>query len=173
MQKRRVKNFVAFAMKSPFTASIMKGLNMPTGLPDFELERFLPYRITVVAARLSAELSAQYKTQFGISVPEWRVLLNVGYSPSTSVRDIESRVNLEKSKVSRAASKLEAKGLLSKEIDTNDRRLIKLEVTKQGAELLRQIIPIAKEYQAELSKTLGDETHAFYENLDKLLERAD
>lgn len=77
---------------------------MQTPAPDFDLERYLPYRLTVIAGRLSAEIARQYKARFGISLPEWRVLLNVGHAENLSIRDIEKRADLEKSKVSRAAS---------------------------------------------------------------------
>lgn len=143
---------------------------MRHALPDFDLERYLPYRFTVLAARLSAELAKQYKVKYGISMPEWRVLLNVGYAEDLSVRDIERRVNLEKSKVSRAVAKLEAKGYLTKQIDASDRRLLKLALTKQGAELLSELIPIAQSFQSELNRMLGDQQETLQLALDRLME---
>jgi DNA-binding MarR family transcriptional regulator len=142
---------------------------MPKPLPDFDLERYLPYRLTVIAGRLSAELANQYKVKFGISVPEWRVLLNVGYTQDLSVRDIERRVGLEKSKVSRAASKLEAKGYLTKQVDSSDRRLLKLEVTDKGREMLAKLIPLAQAYQLELKGLLGDQEASLHQALDRLM----
>lgn len=143
---------------------------MPNALPDFDLERYLPYRLTVLAARLSTELAKQYKKQYGISMPEWRVLLNVGYSDDLSVRDIEQRVNLEKSKVSRAASKLEARGYLTKQVDSRDRRLLKLALTEQGVELLIKLVPIAESFQSELNNVLGDHKVPLQHALDKLMK---
>ncbi|MGB3278694.1 MAG: MarR family winged helix-turn-helix transcriptional regulator [Pseudorhodobacter sp.] len=142
---------------------------MPKPLPDFDLERYLPYRLTVIAGRLSTELANQYKKTFGISVPEWRVLLNVAYTQDLSVRDIERRVGLEKSKVSRAASKLEAKGYLTKQVDSSDRRLLKLEVTDKGQELLAKLIPLAQAYQQELKALLGDQEATLHQALDRLM----
>lgn len=142
---------------------------MPKPMPDFDLERYLPYRLTVIAERLSAELANQYKKKFGISVPEWRVLLNIGYMRDLSVRDIERRVGLEKSKVSRAASRLEAKGYLTKRVDSSDRRLLKLEVTDQGRELLEKLIPLAQAFQIELEGMLGDHEAALHQALDRLM----
>lgn len=143
---------------------------MPHALPDFDLERYLPYRFTVLAARLSAELAKQYKTKYGISMPEWRVLLNVGYTADLSVRDIEKRVSLEKSKVSRAVTKLEAKGYLTKSVDADDRRLLKLALTEQGAELLGELIPIAESFQSQLHLVLGEHAEPLQQALDRLME---
>lgn len=144
---------------------------MPNTLPDFDLDRYLPYRFTVLAGRLSAELAKHYKIKYSISMPEWRVLLNVGYAEDLSVRDIEKRVSLEKSKVSRAVAKLEAKGHLTKQIDSDDRRLLKLALTKQGAELLSELIPIAETYQLELNSVLGDQEEPLQLALDRLMEK--
>lgn len=143
---------------------------MTDTLPDFDLDRYLPYRLTVIAAQLSQRLSRQYKTQFGISIAEWRVLLNLGYSGSGSVRDIEKRVSLEKSKVSRAVSRLEARGCLTKSVDDADRRLLRLALTPAGTALLGQLIPIAKAYQDELDAALGTKAQSLHAALDRLAE---
>ena len=141
---------------------------MPSLLPDFDLDRYLPYRLTVIAARLSADLARQYKVKHGISIAEWRVLLNVGYSGDQSVRDIEKRVSLDKSKVSRAASRLEGDGYLTKRVDEADRRLVKLTLTDKGMGLLSDLIPLAVAYQARLDQILGPQAQALEAALDCL-----
>lgn len=146
---------------------------MTDDLPEFDLDRYLPYRLTVIAAQLSTRLSRHYKAQFGISIAEWRILLNLGYSGSGSVRDIEKRVSLEKSKISRAVSRLEARGLLTKSVDDADRRLLKLALTAEGSALLAQLVPIATAYQAKLEAALGGQTEALHEALDRLSGHAD
>src|SRR6056297_1094233 len=87
-------------------------------LPDFDLGRFTPYRLAVAAEKTSEELARQYHARFGISIPEWRVLVHLAQpidgAETVSVRDIEARVAMEKSKVSRAAKRLEASGHIEK-----------------------------------------------------------
>lgn len=143
---------------------------MSKRLPDFDLEQYLPYRLSVLSGLVSNQLAGHYKSAFGISVPEWRVLLHVGYSDSPSIRDIERRVFLEKSKVSRAATRLEAKGYITKQTDEGDRRLLKLAITEKGADLLEQLIPIATAFQDRLMQVLGEAEPALQEALDLLLE---
>lgn len=144
---------------------------MDNDLPDFGLETYLPYQFTVLAARLSDQLAKQYRSKFDISIAEWRVLVNVGYSDDLSVRDIERRVSLEKSIVSRAASKLEARGFLVKHIDNGDRRLLKLSLTPKGSTLLKDLIPIAQSYQNDLDDILGSNRAQLSQALDILMER--
>ncbi|MDH3476666.1 MAG: MarR family transcriptional regulator, partial [Rhodospirillales bacterium] len=39
----------------------------------FDLETFLPYRLSVVTNRVSRAFARRYSAEFGLSVPEWRV----------------------------------------------------------------------------------------------------
>ncbi|MEH6655342.1 MarR family winged helix-turn-helix transcriptional regulator [Loktanella salsilacus] len=144
---------------------------MTHDLPPFDLDGFVPYLAAATAQKLSAQLAAGYQSRFGISIAEWRILVNVGYVSDASVRDIEQRVGLEKSKASRAASRLVAKGYVSKTVDLADRRLIKLALTDKGADLLRQIVPIAKDHSAALEQTLMKD-HAVLQRILKQLLQA-
>ena len=71
-----------------------------------DLDSFLPYRLAVIAARVSKSMSVLYAEKFGISIAEWRVIAHLARSERVSVRDIHARVNLDKVKVSRAVSRL-------------------------------------------------------------------
>lgn len=132
---------------------------MTNDLPNFDLEHFVPYQFSVIAAQLSTNLAALYKDRFGISVAEWRILVNLAYSDSQSVRDIQKRIRLDKAKVSRAVAQLESRGLLTKEIDDTDRRLLLLELTKSGRQMVRDLVPLAEDFQRQVAaKLTGDIT---------------
>lgn len=123
-------------------------------LSDFDLSTFLPYRLNAAAARVSRAFAERYRA-FGISIPEWRVLAHLHHVGPVSVRDIELAAEMEKSKVSRAATRLEAAGFVAKRVHDGDRRLISLELTPQGRALLAQLLPVALAYQAALVAELG------------------
>lgn len=144
---------------------------MKTSAPaDFDLTQFTPYRLAVVAQKLSEELARQYRRQFGISIPEWRVLVHLLQSDGVSVRDIELRVAMEKSKVSRAASRLETAGLIAKRVNEADRRLVQLALTPKGRALMDQLIPLATAFQTEIEARLGEAFMGFEAGLDNLLK---
>jgi len=138
-------------------------------LPDFDLMGYTPYRLAVAAQTLSEELAKQYKERFGISIPEWRVIVHVAHSGGASVRDIEARVGMEKSKVSRAASRLEERGFVTKRINPQDRRLIHLCLTPKGHTLMTELLPIAHAFQQEVEKRLGATFVGFEAGLDKII----
>ena len=137
---------------------------------SFDLATFLPYQLAVVASRVSKSFAERYRGEFGLSISEWRVMAHLAHSEQVSVREIHARVDMDKSKVSRAAGRLEARGLIEKREDTRDRRLVEMRLTDQGRAMMTRIVPIADAYQAELLQTLADDAPAFRRILARLLE---
>jgi DNA-binding MarR family transcriptional regulator len=135
----------------------------------FVLAEFLPYRMTVAAERLSAGMAKRYRDEFGIGVAEWRVLVHVADAGAVSIRDIHDRVHLEKSKASRAASRLEAAGYVTKEVNASDRRLIVLTLTDEGRALMEQLTEIARAYQARLDSLVAPHLDALDAALTTLM----
>ncbi|MFY0597912.1 MAG: winged helix-turn-helix transcriptional regulator [Cognatishimia sp.] len=143
---------------------------MSDDLPAFDLEHYVPYQFSIISAQLSANLATMYQDRFGISVAEWRILVNLAYSDSRSVRDIQRRVRLDKAKVSRAVAQLENRGFLTKEIDGDDRRLLHLELTASGRDLVAQLVPLAEEFQSTVAAKLNGEFAALQTNLTQLMK---
>lgn len=141
-------------------------------LPDFDLYGFTPYRLAVAAKHTSEQLARQYRDRFGISIPEWRVLVHLAHSGNTSVRDIEARVAMEKYEVSRAAKRLREAGLIERKENPEDRRLIILSLTADGQKMMAKLLPMAKAHQAELEKRLGDAFKQLEAGLEALLNEA-
>lgn len=134
----------------------------------FELDSFLPYQLSVVAQRISERFSKRYAAEAGLTIPEWRVLAHLYRSGEVSIRDINTRVNLDKSIVSRAATRLESAGLLHKSDNNTDRRLIVLALTPKGEALMHRLGQIANEFQAEMLKELGPDAGHFLDGLARL-----
>jgi DNA-binding MarR family transcriptional regulator len=136
---------------------------------SFDLAAFLPYQLSVAASRISKGFSDSYRTEFGLSIPEWRVLAHLAQSGSVSVREIHARVDMDKSKVSRAAARLEFAGLIEKRENPEDRRLLDMRLTEAGRQMISRIVPIADAYQAEVIARLGEDAPAFRAALRKLM----
>ena len=75
-----------------------------------QLDRFLPYRAARLATALSRGLAAQYEARYQISVAEWRVLVHLTQESEISVRDIFTRVDMDRARVTRAVQRLAARG---------------------------------------------------------------
>ncbi|WP_036554912.1 MarR family winged helix-turn-helix transcriptional regulator [Nisaea denitrificans] len=139
-----------------------------------DLDCFLPYRLAVIAARVSKAMSVLYAEKFGISIAEWRVIAHLAGSGRVSIRDIHARVNLDKVKVSRAVSRLEEAGLVLKASNAADNRLLDITLSDEGWSVYRQIVPLASGFEADLLSALDDTERAALERVfEKLHARLD
>ena len=137
---------------------------------SFDLSAFLPYQLAVASSRISKGFSELYRAEFGLTIPEWRVLAHLAQSDQVSVREIQARVDMDNSKVSRAAARLEAQGLIEKRENLEDRRLLDMRLTSKGRDLIARIVPIADAYQAQILAQIGAEAPLFRAALLRLLE---
>jgi DNA-binding MarR family transcriptional regulator len=141
-----------------------------TDTPDFDLTSFLPYRLNTAADGVSRAFARRYRDDFGLSIAEWRVLahLHAARGQPVSVRDIEARAGMEKSKVSRAAARLTEAGHVARTAQDADRRLLHLTLTAEGRALMARLIPVALAFQAELLDRLGPTAAGLVAALDAL-----
>lgn len=135
---------------------------------DFDLERFLPYLLNQAAEATSRSFHATYKSSYGMTRTQWRVLANLGKFGSMTARDICTISHIEKTKVSRAVSALEAEGLLTRSPSPQDRRAEILALTDQGRVVFADLGQRAIAYDQALRAQIGPDIAA---QLDDLLRR--
>lgn len=139
-----------------------------------QLDRFLPYRLSVVTNRISGALSRHYADRFGIGIPEWRVIANLGRTPGLTANDVVERSAMDKVTVSRAVAALEHKGLLSRERDAGDKRKSRLTLSAKGQTVYAEIAPLALGFERDLLTVLtADETAQLDRIIDKLNGKMD
>src|SRR5258706_1399357 len=74
--------------------------------PRLDLDRFMPYRLSVLTNRVSNAIARHYSERFSLSIPEWRVIAGVGQTPGLSAREGGERTAMDKVQVSRAVQAL-------------------------------------------------------------------
>ena len=52
------------------------------------LERFLPYQLSILSNTISSSIADTYAEEFGLSIPEWRVIAVLGRYPGISAREV-------------------------------------------------------------------------------------
>jgi DNA-binding MarR family transcriptional regulator len=135
---------------------------------DFDLQHFLPYLLNQAAEATSKSFQASYKSAYGMTRTQWRVLANLGKFGAATARDICRISHIEKTKVSRAVATLEAGGLLARQPNPDDRRVEILSLTPKGAMVFRDLGQRAVEYDRSLRLLLGPESAG---QLDSLLRQ--
>jgi DNA-binding MarR family transcriptional regulator len=145
----------------------------PANPPALSLERFVPYRLSVLANTVSAALSGAYARRFGLTVPEWRVIAVLARAPGLSAAEVAARTAMDKVAVSRAVASLASGGRVRRTQATRDRRRSVLTLTTRGRSVYRRIVPLALAYEQRLLEALSaDEQAKFGELLARLLDRS-
>ncbi len=120
-------------------------------MSDFVLENFLPYQLSILANRISKDFSKEYISRFNLNNAEWRIIAHLSQAnEAISIREIYSKVDLEKSKVSRAASRLNSRKILTKTTNVKDKRLIDLKLTIEGNKIVKKMTKVAKDFESEV-----------------------
>lgn len=136
------------------------------------LEQFLPYRLNVVGFFASRALGRIYGARFGIDIPQWRVLAQLGEFGRLTSRDIGELAQMHKTKVSRAVGELSKRGLVSRAENRQDRRETFVALTPAGQRIYEQIVPLALAFQARWTEGIApDELKVFERVLATLTER--
>ncbi|WP_210485863.1 MarR family winged helix-turn-helix transcriptional regulator [Microvirga antarctica] len=137
------------------------------------LERFLPYRLNVLASLSSNALAQIYAERFGLSIPAWRVIATLGQYEYRTARDIAAHGVMHKSTISRAVSALEKRGLVGRRPNPADRREELLALTEKGAAVYTALAPQALAFERQLLSVLEPgEQRVLAALMDKLTTKA-
>ena len=131
-----------------------------------DLEHFLPYRLSVLANRVSRAFGRLYEARFDLKLPEWRVMAVLGRRTGITAREVAELTAMDKVAISRAVARLMEMGRVVAETDAADGRRQKLSLSESGWAIYHQIVPLAKRIEGSLVLGLGTGDLA---TLDKLL----
>ncbi|MBV6417776.1 MAG: hypothetical protein CMLOHMNK_02540 [Steroidobacteraceae bacterium] len=136
--------------------------------PSLLLDRFVPYRLSVLANLVSSAIAEGYAVRFGLSIPQWRVMAALGEHPGMSAAEVAARTAMDKVAVSRAVASLARSGRLARARSGDDRRRSLLRLSRAGAAVYARVAPYALAYEAALLASLD---HRERDALDRLLAK--
>ena len=137
---------------------------------QLDLDRFLPYRLSVLSNRISSSVAEIYSEHFQLTITEWRVMAILGRYPDLSANEVAQRSAMDKVAVSRAVARLIDAGRLTREMHDDDRRRSVLRLSGEGMRIYAQIAPLALAFERQL---LGDMTEEERALLFRVLDRLD
>ena len=136
-----------------------------------ELERFLPYRLSILSNRVSQAIAREYQDRFNLSMTEWRVMAVLARfnGDGMSAREVAERTAMDKVAVSRALARLTAAGRVSRATHNGDKRRSVLRLTAKGWKIHDTVAPLARAHERELLAHLDSgERRLLAQILDKL-----
>jgi DNA-binding MarR family transcriptional regulator len=147
---------------------------MPAASQALQLEKFLPYRLSVLAQLVSEALHDLYAGPFGLTVTQWRVMAALGRFAPLTASEVGTRIVMDKVAVSRAVAGLMKRGLIERATDKADRRRASLRLSTKGRAMHAKIVPVALDYEERLYKALSSEERKAFDALsDRLFARAE
>jgi len=136
--------------------------NGHTGL---DLDRFLPYRLSVLSNRVSNAIARHYSARFALSISEWRVMAVLGQTSGLSAGEVARRTEMDKVQVSRAVTSLVRRRRVQKTFDSNDGRVTRLALTARGRAIYEKIVPQALDLEEQFLAILAPEERAAFDRL--------
>ncbi|HUB91024.1 MAG TPA: MarR family winged helix-turn-helix transcriptional regulator [Dyella sp.] len=136
-----------------------------------ELERFLPYQLSILSNTVSQAIANDYQRRYDLSMTEWRVMAVLARFHGLSAREVAERTAMDKVAVSRALAGLVEAGRVHRETHGNDKRRSVLSLTEAGWLIHDDVAPMARAHERELLAKLDEnERQWLMQILDKLLE---
>ncbi len=136
----------------------------------FDLDNFLPYKLSVLSQAVSGLVAREYESKFGLTMNQWRCLVIIHAHQPITAKDIVPLTLLDKMAISRAIKVLEKRSLI--DISTGkDARIRILSLTNTGQNIYEEVIPIARNYESRLLESLTQEQQLSLQAIMKKLIR--
>ena len=135
----------------------------------FDLNGYIPCQLAILTHSIMRSVASVLEERFGISMPEWKVLAIIASKPSLSAVSVARLAQMDTVAVSRAVTKLMDRGLLLRDLDSEDRRRSVLNLSAEGAELHNQISPLAMQLEENLLEDFSEEELQLFEKAIRVL----
>lgn len=110
----------------------------------------------------------------GLSAQQWRVIRVLVEADQLDATEIAKRCALLMPSVSRILQNLHQRGLVSREIASDDQRRSMISITAQGQNLFATLSPVNEARYTEITEKFGyGKLELLYELLDELSEKMD
>lgn len=139
---------------------------------SLSLDAFLPYRLNRLAEAMSGAVRDIYAEAYGMTRPEWRVMVALADLGPTSATAIGAHSSQHKTKVSRAVASLEARRWVARARNAQDRRSETLSLTEAGRAAYCAVVGPMRAREAALLAPLSQDEREALERGMAALERA-
>ncbi len=132
------------------------GYPIGRGRDDLDMGGFLNVRLIRTSAKLALLFQRQALRPNGLNQQDWRVLINIAKLGDCHLRELGRTATIDPSHVSRATKALEARGLIRRYPDPDDKRRTRMTLTTTGTRMVDRIWPMALELNDRIEAVIGD-----------------
>lgn len=134
------------------------------------VDNFLTTMMSQVVNALRRSITLPYAQEFGLTVPEWRVLSLLAHAKTLPFAELVVQSTSDKALVSRTLRLLEKRGFVELQSEGNTpRKKLTCSITAAGEALHDKVIPLARKNQAEAIRIMTpQERRVVYHALKKV-----
>ncbi len=122
-----------------------------------QLDRFLPYQISLLADITAKRTAAIAKRHEGLNLSHWRVLAAIAEKPGRTANEVVAVTPMDKGIVSRAVNNLIDMKLVSRKASQEDGRIGHLFLTRKGMRQYSSMAAEVREVDEEFRSALSSE----------------
>src|SRR5690606_33415904 len=126
------------------------------------------YQLLLVSKMIDRETASALQREFSLSLPEWRILAFVCALGSNSASDIGNAAQIDRAEISRAVAKLEAKKMVTRKGEGNNRKRLIISPTAEGHDLFARVFERRGEYSRSILKDISQQE---VDSLSGILEK--
>ena len=119
-------------------------------MTQLKLDAFLPYRLSIASNRVSAAVATAYEALFGLTIPQWRLIAVIAQGQGVTQQALGAATQMDKVTVSRAATALVERGLVTRTRHPDDQRSHLLSLSSAGRALYDSVVPKALALEAQI-----------------------
>ncbi len=139
-------------------------------MSQYSFEAMVMYGFKEIDAFFS-EFFEAFMNEYKLNAIQIKAIMEVKISKAISMKDLCDRLGMSKSNLSPVCKKLEGLKLLKKTRDFHDQRIVNLEITPAGEEVLSALCSQIKEYtRPYFEKLTEEEKESVIEGFRILLE---
>ncbi|BFG79779.1 MarR family transcriptional regulator [Paraburkholderia terrae] len=130
------------------------------------------YKLHAIKKLTDRITSEAFERKLSLTLPEARILLNVGELGPVSISDLAVATHLDRSRVSRASDILERRGFVQRNANAQDGRGVELTLTEAGCPLYEQAVKIATSCNRDILSVLSAQDRRVLHGLFDVLIRS-
>lgn len=120
------------------------------------LAGFLPYQLSIASNAVSGRIAELYQARFDLKIAEWRIMAVLGEAEARTQRELAALTLMDKVAVNRACKVLEDRRLVGRRPNAQDGRSHHVALTAAGRAIYGQIMPLARDVEAQLLQPFTD-----------------
>jgi DNA-binding MarR family transcriptional regulator len=143
-----------------------------------EIANFPTFHIIRLASLAKHNVTGRYLEEFGLSMPEWRLLSLVATHPPQPFSEVTAKTYMDKGQVSRTLRAVHARGYVSMEQAVGETKRpasgvsprVIISITPEGLALFNKILPVAQMRQMELIELMSPQERDIFLDILQRME---